>query len=305
VIATRRYLACLAVGAVCVVASYACTSVTEINEIVAVPDGGGDAVGADSGRESGPTPVDEGSEDGGEASGGGRGVDVVVTPIDAAQPPGDGALPDATTGPCQGGQYQGLLEGTYTSHLTGVGLPIPLKGTVDLTLDPEGTAQMTCTLGGEAGACSNLLIVRNGSTTGTAGSVGDTGTGGFPFFCTMSGTLDCSAQELVDGWLECTYCVGPVADGGMGCALLGGVGGTTGVGGHFAGPLTASYDDGTHALVMGTWNGAEALAGNDGGSPTPDGGPISNYLSDSGDYFGPNDFGGSGTWNAAYGNGDP
>ena len=149
-IATRGYLACLAVGAVCVVASYACTSVTEINEIVAVPDGGGDAIGADSSRASGPTPADEASEDGGDASGG-SGVDVVVTPIDAAQPPGDGALPDATTGPCQGGQYQGLLEGTYTSHLTGVGIPIPLKGAVDMTLDPEGTAQMTCTLDGEAG----------------------------------------------------------------------------------------------------------------------------------------------------------
>jgi hypothetical protein len=36
------------------------------------------------------------------------------------------------------------------------------------------------------------------------------------------------------------------------------------------------------AFIMGTWNGAEALAGNDGGSPGPDGGTIWDYLSDSG-----------------------
>ena len=52
--------------------------------------------------------------------------------------------------------------------------------------------------------------------------------------------------------------------------------------------------------MMGTWNGAEALAGNDGTKPGPEGGPVSDSLSDSGLYLGPNDFGGSGTWNAAY-----
>jgi len=98
-----------------------------------------------------------------------------------AQPPGDSALPDAAAGPCQGGQYQGSFEGTYTSHLTGIGIPIPIRGTVDMTLDTEGTAQMTCTLGGEAGPCSNLFTVRNGATMGTADS-NDGGFGGFPFF---------------------------------------------------------------------------------------------------------------------------
>ncbi len=63
--------------------------------------------------------------------------------------------------------------------------------------------------------------------------------------------------------------------------------------------MTASYDVGTKAFVMGTWNGAEALAGNDGTMPGPDGGPISAYLTDSGVYLGPNSFGGSGVWGAA------
>jgi hypothetical protein len=71
------------------------------------------------------------------------------------------------------------------------------------------------------------------------------------------------------------------------------------VGGHFAGPMTASYDYGTVSFVMGAWNGSEALAGNDGGSPGPDGGPLSNYLSDSGLYIGPGQFGGSGAWSAS------
>lgn len=155
---------------------------------------------------------------------------------------------------------------------------------------------------GEASKCSNLFSLTNGVITGVADGtmMGDAEVGGYPYFCTMTGTLDCKAKKLVGGWIQCTYCVGPLADGGMACSLLNGVGGTTGVGGHFAGPLTANYDYNTLAFVMGTWNGAEALAGNDGGSPGPDGGPPSDYLSDSGLYVGPNNYGGSGTWNAAH-----
>jgi hypothetical protein len=210
------------------------------------------------------------------------------------------------SGPCKGGQYDGTFAGLYTSHLTGVGVPIPVAGNVDLTLDQAGSAGTQCKLAGEFEDCSNVFTLQNGTITGIAdqAQIGDAGVGGFPYFCTMTGTLDCKGKKLVNGWVQCTYCVGPLADGGMACSLLNGVAGTTGVGGHFAGPLTANYDYGTLSFVNGTWNGAEALAGNDGGSPTPDGGPISNYLSDSGLYLGPNDFGGSGTWNAAYRNGD-
>ncbi len=50
----------------------------------------------------------------------------------------------------------------------------------------------------------------------------------------MTGALECDARELVGGWMQCTYCIGPVADGGTACSLLNGIGGSTGVGGHFA-----------------------------------------------------------------------
>lgn len=134
--------------------------------------------------------------------------------------------------------------------------------------------------------------MQGGTLSGTADAMHtDAGTfGGFPFFCTITGALDCSARELVDGWMQCVYCVGPVVDGGT-CV--------DSIGGRFAGPMTASYDVGARAFVMGTWNGAEALAGNDGTMPGPGGGPISASLSDSGVYQGPNNFGGSGNWSAA------
>jgi hypothetical protein len=216
---------------------------------------------------------------------------------------GDASALPTDNGPCMGGRYEGTFAGLYTSHLTGVGVPIPVAGNVDMTLNQEGTAGQQCMVDGEFEHCSDVFSLQNGTITGVADEiqVGDAaGIGGFPYFCTMTGTLDCKNKKLDDGWIQCTYCVGPLADGGMACDLLNGVAGTTGVGGHFAGPLTANYDYATLAFVMGTWNGAEALAGNDGGSPTPEGGPIASYLSDSGLYLGPTDFGGSGTWNAAY-----
>jgi hypothetical protein len=211
---------------------------------------------------------------------------------------------DVNNGPCKGGHYGGTFAGSYTSHLTGVGIPIPVTGNVELTLDQEGTADMTCHSGGEIPVpCNDVFSLDNGTITGIADGavIGDATIGGFPYYCTMTGSLDCPNKKLDDGWIQCTYCIGPLADGGMACSLLNGVGGTTGVGGHFAGPLTANYDYGTLSFIMGAWNGAEALAGNDGGSPGPEGGPIADYLSDGGLYLGPNDFGGIGTWNATYG----
>jgi hypothetical protein len=211
---------------------------------------------------------------------------------------------DATTtnsGPCQGGKYAGSFTGLYTSHLTGVGIPIPVAGNVDLTLNQAGGSGSQCMVEGEGlESCSNVFTLQDGTITGVADELGDSGVGGFPYFCTMTGTLDCMAKKLVNGWIQCTYCVGPLADGGMACTLANGLFGTTGVGGHFAGPLNANYDYNTLAFVMGTWNGAEALAGNDGGSPGPDGAAISTFLSDSGLYLGPGDFGGSGQWGAAH-----
>src|SRR5580692_7323844 len=56
---------------------------------------------------------------------------------------------DENSGPCKGGHYGGTFAGSYTSHLTGVGFPIPVTGNVELNLDQEGTADMMCHSGGE------------------------------------------------------------------------------------------------------------------------------------------------------------
>jgi hypothetical protein len=216
----------------------------------------------------------------------------------------DGSTGVTSSGPCKGGHYNGTFAGLYTSHLTAVGVPIPVAGNVDMTLDQAGGADEMCHPSGEIPLpCNEVFTLQNGVITGIADqlTVGDASAGGFPYFCTMTGTLDCASKKLDDGWIQCTYCIGPLADGGLSCQLLDGVLGTTGVGGHFAGPLKANYDISTLSFVDGTWNGAEALAGNDGGSPGPDGGPVSDYLTpDGGLYLGPNDFGGSGIWNASY-----
>jgi hypothetical protein len=217
---------------------------------------------------------------------------------------GGGGMPATNSGPCKGGHYSGTFLGLYTSHLTGVGVPIPVAGDVNMTLDQQGTADQTCHVSGEVPVpCNEVFTLKNGVIQGVADAlhIGDAAVGGFPYFCTMTGTLDCSTKRLEKGWIQCTYCVGPLADGGLSCSLLDGVAGTTGVGGHFAGPLTADYDIGTLSFIDGHWNGAEALAGNDGTMPGPDGGPVSNYLTpDGGLYLGPDHFGGVGTWTATY-----
>jgi hypothetical protein len=205
------------------------------------------------------------------------------------------------TGPCKGGFYKGSFGGQYNSHLTVIGIPIPVTGDVQLTLFQEGTSGQQCMVEGEFEQCSDVFSLQNGTIQGTADEVhlGDASFGGFPYYCSLTGTLDCKDKVLVDGWIQCTYCIGPLVDGGGACFIGNGVAGTTGVGGHFAGPLTANYDYGSLAFVMGSWNGAESLAGNDGGSPGPDGGPYQNYLNDAG-YIGPTDYGGLGTWNAVF-----
>jgi hypothetical protein len=232
---------------------------------------------------------------------------------------------------CKGGFYQGSFGGLYSSHLTLIGANIPVVGDVQLTLHQQGTGQQTCTFQGESEQCSNIFSVQNGVIKGTADGL-------FPYYCTLTGTLGCKQQKLVDGWIDCTYCVGPLNDGGMSCAIGGSGGGAadgglTGSGGQFGGPLTADYfytstglDGGAgvidgggsgppafgtdppplganaSAYDPGAWNGTEALAGYPGKGPLPDGGTVGNYLSDAG--YGrigvPNDFGGYGWWNATY-----
>jgi hypothetical protein len=190
---------------------------------------------------------------------------------------------------------------------------------VDLTLVPAGSAGSPCVVDGTSEDCGNVLTVQSGTFTGTADGL-------FPLSCTLSGVLDCAARRLVGGWMECIYCIGPLADGGMSC-------GASGTGGKFAGPATADYfststggDGGAGAIDgggsgppafgtappplganpgnydPGAWNGAESLAGYSGSGPLPDGGTLGDYLSDAG--YGrigvTNDFGGTGWWYATY-----
>jgi hypothetical protein len=244
---------------------------------------------------------------------------------------GDSGTSVSNNSQCKGGFYEGSFGGLYSSHLTLIGVNIPVVGDVQLTLQQQGTGQAICMLEGEATKCSDVFSVQNGVIKGTADGL-------FPYYCTLTGTLGCKERKLVNGWIDCTYCVGPLNDGGMSCAIGGSGngaadGGLTGTGGQFAGPLTADYfytstggDGGAGAIDgggsgppafgtvppplganasdydPGAWNGAESLAGYSGSGPLPDGGTLGNYLSDAG--YGqigvPNDFGGSGWWYATY-----
>jgi hypothetical protein len=203
--------------------------------------------------------------------------------------------------PCKAGYYRGSFTGSYESSLI-LGIPLSVTGDVNLTLNQAGTAMMMCKVEGEGlvTSCSNVFSVSGGTVTGRAdqlGMLGDAAIGGFPYFCTLTGTLDCATRKLVDGWIQCTYCVGDLTEGGTNCTLIGG---------HFAGPVTADYYygmDGGPAPTFGSdaapglWNGAESLAGNNGMMPGPDGGAISDYLRPDGSYgFGA--YGGNGTWTA-------
>jgi hypothetical protein len=232
---------------------------------------------------------------------------------------------------CKGGFYEGSFGGLYSSHLTVIGANIPVVGDVQLTLHQQGSGTQMCMFEGESDVCSNIFTVQGGVIKGTADGL-------FPYYCTLTGTLGCKQKKLVDGWIDCTYCVGPLNDGGMSCAIGGSGngmagGGLTGTGGQFSGPLTADYfytstggDGGAGAIDgggsgppafgtvppplganpndydPGAWNGAESLAGYTGMGPLPDGGTVSDYLSDAG--YGrigvANDFGGNGWWYATY-----
>jgi hypothetical protein len=254
--------------------------------------GFGDTPGATDAAASSAPDADAGGTSSFSSSGGGDDGGFVFTGSTDAQ------ASDASGGACSAGHYSGTFSGNYSSNLI-VGIPLAVTGNVDLTLN-QGNPQTTCNVSGEFESCSNFYPIEGGTVTGVANQtqIGEAGIGGYPYFCVMTGTLDCKRKTLVGGWLQCTYCVTTLSDGGAGCApLIGGLG--SGIGGHFAGPVTASYDTGTHSFVLGTWNGAEALAGNDGGAAGPDGGPISSFLALDGGY-GVGDYGGSGSWGASH-----
>jgi hypothetical protein len=234
-----------------------------------------------------------------------------------------------TPGDCRGGFYEGQFGGLYSSHITLFGINIPVTGDVRLTLQQMGDGTQMCTFEGESEKCSDIFSVQNGSISGVADAIhtGDASFAGFPYYCTLTGTLGCMQKKLVDGWIECTYCLGDLADGGMSCVNGDGVGGTIGTGGQFAGPLTADYFtgglDGGSAPSFGTeppmigpdpggmdpgaWNGAESLSDQHGNfysgmGALPDGGMLYDYIQDAG--YGKigamNDFGGDGWWYAVW-----
>jgi hypothetical protein len=200
---------------------------------------------------------------------------------------------------CKAGEYTGTFTGSYSSHLI-LGIPLTVKGNVDLVLNQEGGDQQQCMVHGEFESCANVFTLSDGTITGVANPamVGDASFGGYPYFCSMTGTLDCANKVLVDGWIECTYCAfDNLVDGGRACD-------GANVGGQFAGPLTADYDTDMLAFVNGDWNGAESLSdqmGNyySGMGTLPDGGSLDDYLSLDGGYGFLGKFGGSGMWNAA------
>jgi hypothetical protein len=253
------------------------------------------------GDDAGPRGSDDDSGTGSTSSGGGSSSG---TGPGTFHNDSDGALMTAPSD-CKAGNYQGSFTGSYSSGLI-AGIPLSVSGDVNLTLRQAGGAQMMCMIQGEGfETCSNVFTLSGGTITGVAnkaGMIGDATIGGFPYFCTMTGTLDCAKKVLLNGWIQCTYCVGPLADGGGSC--------TIDIGGHFAGPLTSDYfysTDGGGPPAFGTpllgsdpgqWNGAESLAGNDGTMPGPEGGPISDYLALDGGYGFLGKYGGSGTWNA-------
>ncbi|MGO9834875.1 MAG: hypothetical protein ACLP1X_11710 [Polyangiaceae bacterium] len=240
----------------------------------------------------GGTDPDDSDGGGGSSSGGGFSFDATnLGDLDLLVGDGNTTAADEK---CKGGQYNGTFTGNYSSHLI-AGIPLSVSGNVDLTLEQEGSAAMTCMLVGESTKCSDLFSLQDGTITGVAN--GNDAGGGYPYFCTMSGTLDCPKGLLVDGWIECTYCVGMLADGGMACQpLISGIGG--GIGGTFSGPLTANYDTNTLSFTMGTWNGAEAIGLNDGGTLVDGSKPQSYIVADGG--YGITAYGGSGMWNAKW-----
>jgi len=198
----------------------------------------------------------------------------------------------AATSACKAGFYQGPTTGSYFSDVDS-GAPLSVAGNVELTLDPLGSANQMCTIdvigeGITTESCNEVFSIRGGTIVGVMTDPNDGAAGSVPYSCTVSGMLDCARSTLDDGWIQCSYCDGPALDDAGSCAAIAG---------RFAGPWAANYDTSTLAFVDGTWNGAEALAGNDGGMPGPEGGPFRDYLALDGGY-GSGEYGGSGGWSA-------
>ncbi len=117
----------------------------------------------------------------------------------------------------QGGLYEGTFAGIYDSHIA-LAFGIPVTGDVNLTLEQEGDAG-TCVIAGELPKpCNEVYTLKNGTITGTLrrGQVRRLRRARrvpLPLH-DLTGTLDCQTKQLVNGWITCTYCIGPIEDGG-------------------------------------------------------------------------------------------
>jgi hypothetical protein len=196
------------------------------------------------------------------------------------------------TSACKAGFYEGPVAGSYFSD-TGLDA-LSVTGNIKFALSQQGSSDQMCSIeiageGVTTEVCSNVFVISGATIEGVMANPGDGATGDVPYSCVVTGTLDCGHERLANGWMQCSYCAGPGAGDAGSCEV--------GADGRFAGPLTAAYDTTTVAFLGGTWNGAEALAGNDGGTPGPDGGPFTDYLALDGGY-GDGRYGGSGGWSA-------
>jgi len=256
---------------------------------------------------NGNTDLDQGDDASGTVgggSGGGTGGFAAGYKVPDSAPPATMYSDSA----CKAGFYEGKFTGTYSSHITVVGIGIPVQGNVQLTLDQQGSSDKMCSIdiqgeGTTIETCNNVFTLSGGIISGTADGL-------FPYYCTLTGTLDCAQKVLDNGWIECTYCaIGVIPDGG-GATAGNPLADCVGAGGNFAGVLKANYDTSTLSFTDGDWNGAEDLCTgiggtpsascNDGGSPGPEGGPATNYLrpADGGYGLAPN-YGGAGNWAAS------
>jgi hypothetical protein len=250
--------------------------------------------GGDEDASTGTTDDGSGSSSSGGSSSGGGGSSGVFASQDT------GVM--FTASACKAGHYTGSFTGSYSSHLI-LGIPLTVMGNVDLTLNQAGGSGMMCKVEGEGFvSCSDVFNVSGGHVFGTANQnmIGEASFGGYPYFCNLTGTLDCATKKLVNGWIQCTYCVGDINDAGDGC-VAGLLFPDGGVGGHFSGPVTADYNTGNHTFTNGTWNGAESISDLTM-MPSEDSGiDYIDALSLDGGYGFLGKFGGSGMWTAALG----
>jgi hypothetical protein len=122
------------------------------------------------------------------------------------------------TGQCKPGRYIGDFTGMFSPSLTIFPLPIPVAGTVDLTLSESQSGE--------------FLEISDGHVSGLANNQ-------FPYEADILGRVNCITRKLENGFMRNGwYDVG-------------------GVRYPFEGPVAADYDTLTYAFVNGIWDAKE------------------------------------------------